>query len=151
MEERFVCDTAHPKFVHEDRESARNRNHGALLRVLPAACGKDQSVSSQIRVGTEGPQDVVGTADQKTTYERVARLGDPQLRRGVAGVMLTWGESEKGADAPARREPRRIAHREHERKGRDGTNSLDRLQKPTRRSARGALMNEPIVLVNLDR
>jgi len=61
----------YPQSVQQHRKFARNGNECALLRILSASCHQALSVPAQVAIRPMNAQDVVRTANQQSSKQRV--------------------------------------------------------------------------------
>ena len=77
---------------------------------LAAAFRQAQAKPSQVRVRTEGFQDVVRRGNQQAPDHRIAGLGDPQLWVLFTGLTLSWSKTQIRSDGTTAFESIRILH-----------------------------------------
>jgi len=99
--------------MQERGELARHGHHRPFFRVHSPAVGQYQAPAAQITVGTEGTQDVLGTAHQEPAEHRIPPFGDPELGLPRAGLVLAGAQAKVGAHRAAPPKPSGILNGEH--------------------------------------
>jgi hypothetical protein len=114
-----------PEAVKQNSKLPGNSNYGSLFSVLASTFCELQAPATQIAVGTEGTQDILGRGDKQTTQIGIARLGDTQLGIVIAGLIASGDEADGRTDLPAPAEAIGLFKREDEGQGSEWTHTPD--------------------------
>src|SRR5215217_4576886 len=85
--ERIVDLSGYPQAVQEHRKLSRYCNRRSFLCVLTSPRGYLLCVASEVRVSSEGTQDVVSAAYQKLPQHLISFLGDASLRISISRLL----------------------------------------------------------------
>jgi len=119
MAKRLVLGAGHPEGVEERGELTGHGHHGAFLSVLASAFGEAESPTSEIAIGPEGSEDILGAAHEQATEHGVTAFGDAELGRSRPGVVLAGSYSQVSPDTSAVLEASGIFQREQVAEGGD--------------------------------
>ena len=108
-----------PQVVEQYGQLAGHGHRRAFLGALPPALADPQAEASEVAVGAEGPQYVVGGLDQVASRGCVAAPGDAQLGLPVTGAVQPWTQTQVSASSAAAGETARVLECEDEAPGGD--------------------------------
>jgi hypothetical protein len=136
MVEGFVDLPSDPQAMKEDSQLAGHRHHRSLLGVLASAFGELETPAAQVTIGSEGPENVLGAADEQATQVTVTglpgrtpgRCSDPQLGLAVPGLVPLGDETQSGRHLTRLAEAVRVIEGEDICQGGDWTNPRDLAQ-----------------------
>ncbi|HLC03254.1 MAG TPA: hypothetical protein VJK02_09475 [Anaerolineales bacterium] len=74
MVEGVVAIAVHPQVMEQDGQLAGHRHQRSFLGVLASALGELETPAAKITVRAEGPEDVLGAADEQATQVTVTGL-----------------------------------------------------------------------------
>jgi hypothetical protein len=126
--QRIVDLSRNPQAVQKHRKLPRCGHHRPLLGVLAATGGYLFSVATEVRVGAEGTQDVVGAANQKLPQHLVAFLGYAFLGVPLSRAVGSWHEPQVRPHRAALFEAVGVLQGKHERERRQRPYPLDLAQ-----------------------
>jgi len=126
--ERIVDLCAYPQAVQEHRELPGHGHRRPLLCVLAAPGGYLLPMASQVRIGAEGTQDVVGAAYQELPQHLVALLGDAFLGVPLSGAVGCGNEPQVRPYRATLLEAVGVLQGEHEGERRERPDTLDLAQ-----------------------
>ena len=90
MVEGVVDFPSDPQVMKEDGQLAGHRHQRSFLGVLASALGELETPAAQVTIGSEGPENVLGAADEQATQVAVAGLSDTCTCSAGASVR-SWG------------------------------------------------------------
>lgn len=117
-----------PEHKQQYRELASYGNDSFPFGGLAALCCQDQSMSSQVTVGSKVSKDVLGTLYQESPELSVARFADGQLLVTIAGLIAARYQPKVSADITYVLKAFGIANGQYVTKRSDRTNTRDLLE-----------------------
>src|SRR5688572_28313780 len=100
--------------MQDHGELARHGDGGSFLGGLAPSLSDPQTMSSQVAVGSEGTEDVVGRLHQQLAQEGIALLADMELGIAQPRLSAARSQSQIGAHLAAVAESARLLESEHE-------------------------------------
>src|SRR5215211_4390391 len=122
--ERIVDLSGYPQAVQEHRKLSRYCNRRSFLCVLTSPRGYLLCVASEVRVSSEGTQDVVSAAYQKLPQHLISFLGDAPLRISISRLVCGGHKPQVCSYRAAPFEAVGVLQGQHEGKSRERSDSL---------------------------
>ncbi len=114
-----------PQMVEQDSQFSGNGNDGSLFGVLPTAFREPQAPATQIAIGAEWAQDILGGGNEQPTQVGIACLGDAQLGVTISGLIASRDEADGRTDLPASAEAVWVFKRKDESQGGERAHAAD--------------------------